>query len=250
MIRWSVCISTSQKNLFVLFSGKDSGLCIHHLFVWSNLGYLHNSQWIAFSTHWCLVLYYFCANLLHSLIIGLIVLSLSVYNLHLLFCCIFDFTSLVLMVLFCVAIRRNSDSLLRFHFLSHVHVFSWLSLEMYIQLFFFPFLFSSYCCSEDPCVDYFVSVRCNQSCLLFFSCSLRYVSSIYQRCLKCWRVHFLLLFLTHLVCLHHLWDELLFFSWMFHISVSWWSFTSVWVKISFLKSLGLFSVFWPILTML
>ena len=32
---------------------------------------------------------------------------------------------------------------------------------------------------------------------------------------------------------------------VFHISVSWWSFIVVWVTASFLKSPGLFSVFWP-----
>ena len=33
--------------------------------------------------------------------------------------------------------------------------------------------------------------------------------------------------------------------WVFHISLSWWSFTGVWRTASLLKSLGLFSVFWP-----
>ena len=32
---------------------------------------------------------------------------------------------------------------------------------------------------------------------------------------------------------------------VFHVSVSWWSFTGVWVKASLHKSSGLFSVFWP-----
>ena len=36
-----------------------------------------------------------------------------------------------------------------------------LSLEISIQLFFFPFLFSSYCCFVDPCVICVVSGRCN-----------------------------------------------------------------------------------------
>ena len=34
---------------------------------------------------------------------------------------------------------------------------------------------------------------------------------------------------------------------VFHMSISWWSSTGVWVAAYFLKSLGLFSVFWPIL---
>ena len=37
---------------------------------------------------------------------------------------------------------------------------------------------------------------------------------------------------------------------VFHFSVSWLSFTEVWVIASFLMSPGLFSVFWPILIML
>ena len=37
---------------------------------------------------------------------------------------------------------------------------------------------------------------------------------------------------------------------VFHTGVSWWSFTVVWITASFLRSPGLFSVFWPISTML
>ena len=37
---------------------------------------------------------------------------------------------------------------------------------------------------------------------------------------------------------------------VFHIRVSWWSFTGDWVTASLLKSLGLFSVFWPFSIML
>ena len=33
---------------------------------------------------------------------------------------------------------------------------------------------------------------------------------------------------------------------VFHTSISWWSFTGVWVTTSLLKSPGLFSVFYPI----
>ena len=38
--------------------------------------------------------------------------------------------------------------------------------------------------------------------------------------------------------------------WVFHISVSWWSFTGVWVTASLLKFPGLSSVFWPFSIML
>ena len=59
-IRWSVCISKSSWRVCVSFSRTDSGLCIYHLFVWSNFNFLHNSQWITWPTQSCLVLYSFC----------------------------------------------------------------------------------------------------------------------------------------------------------------------------------------------
>ena len=43
-IRWSVCISKSQRNLCISYSRTDSRLCICYLFIWSNLNFLHNSQ--------------------------------------------------------------------------------------------------------------------------------------------------------------------------------------------------------------
>ena len=67
-IRWSICMSKSHGCLCVSFSGTAAGLCTYHLFVWSNLNFLHISLWITLPTQSCLVLYFFCANLLHSLI--------------------------------------------------------------------------------------------------------------------------------------------------------------------------------------
>ena len=127
-IRLSVYMSKSHRSLYVSFSRTDAGLCIYHLFVWSNLNFLHISQWITLPTQSCLVLYSLCANLLHSLIIWLIVSSLSPHSLHSLFCWVLsirDLIWLVLMALFCAAIRRDSVSLLKFPFLSHVLVLSW-----------------------------------------------------------------------------------------------------------------------------
>ena len=124
-IRWSVCISKSHRSLCVSFSRTGTGLCIYHLFVWSNLNFLHISQCITLPTQSYLVLNFFCANLLHPLIMWLIVSSLSPHSLHLLFCCVLSILTLiwlVLMALSCAAIRRDSVSLLRFPFLSHVQV--------------------------------------------------------------------------------------------------------------------------------
>ena len=84
-IRRSVCMLKSHRSLCVSFSKTDAGLCIYYLLLWSNLSFLHISQWITLPTQSCLALYSFCANLLHSLIMWLIVSSLSPHSLHLLF---------------------------------------------------------------------------------------------------------------------------------------------------------------------
>ena len=126
-IRWSVCISKSHRSLCVSFSRTGSGLCIYHLLAWSNLNFLHISQVITLPTQSCLAFYSFCANLLHSLIMWSMVSSLSPHSPHLLFCCVLSILPLkwlVLMALFCAAIRRDSVSLLKFAFLSHVQVLS------------------------------------------------------------------------------------------------------------------------------
>ena len=65
-IRWSVFMSKSHRSLCVSFCRIEVGLCIYHFFVWSN--FLHISLWITLPNQPCLVLYSFCANLLHSLI--------------------------------------------------------------------------------------------------------------------------------------------------------------------------------------
>ena len=87
-IRWSVCMSKSHRSLCVSFSRTGAGFCIYHLFVWSNLNFLHISQWITLPNQLCLVLHSFCTNLLHSLIMWLMVSSLSPHGLHSLFCCV------------------------------------------------------------------------------------------------------------------------------------------------------------------
>ena len=98
-IRWSVCTSKSYRSFCVSFSMTGAGLCIYHLFVWSNLNFLHISQWITLPSQSCLVLYSFCANLLHSLIIWLMVSSLSPHSLHLLSCCVLSILVLIRLVL-------------------------------------------------------------------------------------------------------------------------------------------------------
>ena len=106
----------------------------------------------------------FCANLLQSHIIKLIVLSRSQYNLHLIY--ILALTELVLRALFYAAIRKDSVSLSGLHFLSHVQLLSFacLSLRISVQLFFFSFVYSGYFCSVDACI---ISGLCNQTSSAF-----------------------------------------------------------------------------------
>ena len=89
----SICMSKFQRTLFVSIYRTNPGLCISHFFAWLNLSFLHSSQWISFPTQSCLVLYPFCANLLH-LLNKLIDLSRSPHNLHLLFCCVLSIFAL------------------------------------------------------------------------------------------------------------------------------------------------------------
>ena len=78
----SRCVCQSPIGVYVCyFLGQLLG-CAYHLFVWSNLDFMHISHWITFPTQPCLV---FCANLLHSLITWMMVSSLSSHSLHLLF---------------------------------------------------------------------------------------------------------------------------------------------------------------------
>ena len=93
-IRWSVCMLKSHRSLCVSFSRTGAGLWKYHSFVWSNLNFLHISQWITLLTQSCLALYSFCANLLHSLM-SLIVSSLSPHNLDLLFCCVLSILAFI-----------------------------------------------------------------------------------------------------------------------------------------------------------
>ena len=126
-IRWSIPISKSLRILCVSFSRTDYDLSVYHLVLWSNFNFLHNFQWVTFTTQSCQILNTFGVSLLESLAVWFIALSLSQYNLHLLFCgtiLILASIKLVLMALFCAAIRRHSYSLLRSSFLCHVRVFS------------------------------------------------------------------------------------------------------------------------------
>ena len=202
----------SHRSLCVSFSSTGAGLCIYHLLACSNLNFLHISLWITLPTHSCLALYSFCANLLYSLIMRLMVSSLSPHNLHLLFCCVSSILALiwlVLMALFFTAIRRDSVSLIKFPFLSHVNV-------LWCEMLFISRLKRPWnCFSSHFCFLVFVILLSIVLSVLFlmwsvlfrvFLCSPRVVVWMCQRCLRCRQVHFLPLFLVHIVCPRRLWD--------------------------------------------
>ena len=113
-------------------------------------------------------------------------------------------------MLFCAVIRREPISHLSFPSLSHVQVLSWeISLVCRLK---YPYIcFSSHfgflvivvLLMFVSFVLFLVAVISRS--LLFFLYSLRIVLSMSRRNLQCWRVLFLLIFLTHIVCLYLLW---------------------------------------------
>ena len=55
-IKWSVCVSKSQRSVCVSFFRGDSGLCIYHLLLWSNFNFF---ALFTLPTQSCQVLYAF-----------------------------------------------------------------------------------------------------------------------------------------------------------------------------------------------
>ena len=133
-------------------------------------------------------LYSVCNNLLYSLIIWLICSSLSLPNLHLLFCWVLsisEWIKLVFMALFCAAIRRDFVSCFRFSILSYVQVFSW-EISLICCLIYLHNCFSSNFYFLVIVVLFIiwvisaVSGRCNQSFFALFY--IAFVSS--NRCIN------------------------------------------------------------------
>ena len=111
---------------------------------------------------------------------------------------------------FCAAVRRDTDSLLRFSFLSHIQAF--LCEISIVCRFKYPYYsFSSHfrflviIVLPIP-VLFVLFLVVVISLLCSFLCSLRVVVSISGHRLVCWWVLFLF-FLTHIVYLCYLWDD-------------------------------------------
>ena len=231
-------MSKAHRSLCVSFSRTGTGLCIYHLFVWSKLNFLLISQWITLPTQTCLVFNSFCASLVHSLIMGLMVSSLSLHSLHLLFSCVLSILALiwlVLMALFCVTVKRDSVSLLKFPFLSHVHVLS-------SEMFFISRLkrpkscFPSHFCfivivillSIVLSVSFLMAVMSPPSWYVY---SLWVVVSMRQRCLQCCQVLFFPLFLKHIVCQRRLLDIRMSLVFLFFGPFVWVHLWSTWERV-------------------
>ena len=126
-IRWS------PEN-FVCLIFQDGFLVVHIPFICMvKFKLLAQLPVDCFFTLSCLVLYSLCMNLLHSLNMWLIVSSLSSHNLHLLFCC---FLSLLVLMAFCAAIRRDSVYLWRFPFISYIHIIIIIIILLHLLLYF------------------------------------------------------------------------------------------------------------------
>ena len=80
--RFDYLFITQNPKEFCLIFPDGFQVVTYYLFVWSNLNFLHTSQWITSPTLLCLVLYSLCANLLHSFIIIIISLSVSFSQQH------------------------------------------------------------------------------------------------------------------------------------------------------------------------
>ena len=186
---------------------------MHILFVYMvNLNFLSNSQLITLTFHSSLVLYSFCAKLLHSLMMSFIVSSLSLYNLHVLFCCVLSILVLIWLIfmgLFC-DISRYLVSLLKFPFLSNLIVFSSgmllisrLNTHTVVFLPIFIFFIIVVLQVIVLLVSLLVAVIITSPCFLL---GFRVVVSMSQYCLQCWQVLFFPHFMIHIVWKYHFWD--------------------------------------------
>ena len=153
-----------------------------------------------------------------------------------------------------------------------------LSLEISIQLFFIPFLFSSLCCCSIRHIVSAVIDCFNSSCFALFNVVLKSLNwcieaifNVGQSLIPSFIVTNVISRMRRILYRHKIWSPdpfvwvshlyilrkdlsilfggmprclSLFTPWVFHINFSWCSFTGVWVTASLLKSPGLFSVFW------
>ena len=209
---WHLGHWKSPKSLTISFSRMDSGLCMYHLFVWSNLN-LHNSQWITFPTQSCLVILFLRPLTAFAYYVIDRFISIPTQPKSAILLCLvyfwFDIVSPYGVVLRC---NQKWFSFFLNSSLSYpcssflVWDFACLSLEISIWLFFFPFLFSGYFCSVYAYVVCIVFTRCNQSSSTFFNV-------VFKSLYRCIDAIFYAsessasFFSWHItVCLRHVWD--------------------------------------------
>ena len=94
-----ICLYLKNPREFCVFHFPGWVLvCAYTIWQYGQISDLHNSQLITFPTQSCLVLYSFCASLLHLLIMWLIISSLLSHNLNILSCCILFILTLIYLV--------------------------------------------------------------------------------------------------------------------------------------------------------
>ena len=148
--QWSTgkCFSFFSLDYYKVWSsGRDLVIRLYLLIPEYIVRIVHNRFWVVHISFICgvkfkliaqfpvdqyahpilssLILFFSGLTCWFRLLYWLSISSLSSHNLHLLFCCILLIFALIWMVLielFWAAIRRDSVSLLKFPFLSHVHV--------------------------------------------------------------------------------------------------------------------------------
>ena len=171
----------SQRILGVSFATTDSDLCMHHLVVWSNFNFLQ-FLWITFPTQSYLVLYSFCASLLHSLTMRLIVSSLSPQNYIFYSVCVLSIMAFIKLVLRChFVVLLEEIQFLKVSARSHVQVFS-CEISPTCRLKYPYRCFSYHFCFRDFPVFLFVLILL----ILFTNPSARagyYTGSIFKRSL-------------------------------------------------------------------
>ena len=133
-----------------------------------DLNFLNNSRYITLPTHSCLVLYSFCACLLHSLIMNNVFVSISSQPTLAIPLCIIDFRFNIIGpydVILCCYQKRFSFSLKVSFSLSYLNLFvlEFTNLSLEILIHFFSFLFLTYCCSVCPYIVTAVISHCNTS---------------------------------------------------------------------------------------
>ena len=120
-------VSQNSREFYASYSPRQILSCAYTTCLYGWFSDFYTTKWFTFPIRSSIILYSFCANLLLSLIMWLIISSLSSHKLHLQFCSVLSiFAQHTWSIYRClVLLLEDSVSLLRSPFsFSHVQVFS------------------------------------------------------------------------------------------------------------------------------